>query len=52
MEPPSGTGNRRGCFILAGVIIAVIALLMLIGFNGDPRNAVEEDIPTTGPAPN
>lgn len=41
----SGTGNKRGCLILSGIIAAVIALLILIGFNGDPRNAAEEDIP-------
>jgi len=44
---PADRGNRRGCFIIAGLILAVLALLALIGFNGDPRNAVEEDIPTT-----
>lgn len=37
--------NRRGCFIILGVLLLLIAALVFIGFHGDPINAVESTIP-------
>lgn len=40
--------NRRGCFILAAVILLLIAALAYIGFNGDPIDQFRSAIPTVG----
>lgn len=37
--------NRRGCFIIMGVLLLLIAALVFIGFHGDPINAFEATIP-------
>ena len=40
------TDGRRGCAILVAILAAVLILLALIGFNADPTNETEGDIPT------
>ena len=37
--------NRRGCFIILGVILFLIAALAYVGFHGEPINAFEATIP-------
>lgn len=37
--------NRRGCFILAAIILIALAALVLIGFNGDPIDVFNSSIP-------
>ena len=38
--------NRRGCFILAAVILLLIAALAYIGVNGKPVDQFRSAIPT------
>jgi hypothetical protein len=37
--------NRRGCFIIAAVLLLIIAAIATIGLSGDPINEQETDIP-------
>jgi len=37
--------NRRGCFIILGVLLLLIAALVFIGLHGDPINTLESTIP-------
>jgi len=37
--------NRRGCFIILGILVLLIAALAFIGFHGDPINTLESTIP-------
>ena len=40
--------NRRGCFIIAAVLVLLIAALAYIGFRGDPIDELNSDIPVLG----
>ncbi len=40
--------NRRGCFIIAAVLVLLIAALAYVGFNGDPIDDLKSSIPVTG----
>lgn len=37
--------NRRGCFIIAAVLLLIVAAIAYVGLSGDPINEVESDIP-------
>jgi hypothetical protein len=41
-EPPpkSWTANRRGCFLIAAVLAALVALLLYIGLRARPEDAL------------
>ena len=40
--------NRRGCFIIVGILLLLIAALAFIGFRGEPLNAIESNLPVIG----
>lgn len=40
--------NRRGCFIIGGILLLALAALAYIGFNGDPIDAFKSSIPLPG----
>jgi hypothetical protein len=40
--------NRRGCFLIAGILALLIAALAYIGFHGDPIDDLKSDIPALG----
>jgi len=40
--------NRRGCFIILGVLVLLIAALAFIGFHGEPLNTIESNLPVVG----
>jgi hypothetical protein len=48
--PNSSTArrNRRGCFIVAGLLLLLIAALAVVGFNSNPINELNSEIPVLG----
>ena len=40
--------NRRGCFIVVGLLLLLIAALALVGFHANPINELKSDIPVLG----
>ena len=40
--------NRRGCFIIAAVLLLLFVALAYVGFSGNPINQLEADIPALG----
>ena len=40
--------NRRGCFIIAAVLLLIIAAIAYVGLRGDPIDELESDIPVLG----
>lgn len=44
-KPWNARENRRGCFIIAAVIVLALAALAYVGFNGDPIDALKSSIP-------
>lgn len=45
---PNDRANRRGCFIVAGVLLLVIAAIAFIGFHGDRIDDLKSTIPVLG----
>ena len=41
--------NRRGCFLLAAILLLLIAAMAYIGLHGDPIDDLKSDIPALGP---
>jgi len=48
LNSPRDRANRRGCFIVAAVLLLLIAALAFIGFNGDRIDDLESRIPVFG----
>ena len=42
--------NRRGCFIIAALLVLLIGALAYIGFSGPPIDDLKSAIPVTGRA--
>ena len=40
--------NRRGCFIIAAVLLLLVAALAYVGLRGDPIDDLKSDIPALG----
>jgi len=40
--------NRRGCFVIAAVLLLLLALLAYVGFSADPIDQFKSSIPTIG----
>ena len=40
--------NRRGCFIIAAVLVLFVAALAYIGFSGHPIDDLKSSIPVLG----
>ena len=47
-NPWNARQNRRGCFLIAAVLLLLLAALAYVGFSGDPMNELESDIPALG----
>ena len=45
---PSDRANRRGCFIVAAILLLVIAAIAFVGFNGDRIDDFKSSIPVLG----
>jgi len=45
---PIARANRRGCFIVAAVLLLVIAALAFLGFSGDAIDDLKSTIPVLG----
>lgn len=45
-NPPTGRSNRRGCFIIAAVLVLLVAVLAYVGFSADPIDEFKASIPT------
>jgi hypothetical protein len=45
---PTDRANRRGCFIVAAVLLLVIAAIAFVGFNGDRIDDFKSSIPVLG----
>ena len=43
---PPPTRNRRGCFVILGVVLLAILLYMFAGFSAEPGNRATEEIQT------
>ena len=43
---PIARHNRRGCFVIVGAIVLLLAALAYIGFHGDPIDVFQSTIPT------
>ena len=40
--------NRRGCFIIAAVLLLIIGVIAYVGLSGDPIDEIDSDIPVLG----
>ena len=45
---PTARANRRGCFLVIGLLLMLIAILAYVGFSGDPIDSLKSSIPTFG----
>lgn len=45
---PIDRANRRGCFIVAAVLLLVVAAIAFVGFNGDRIDDFKSGIPALG----
>jgi hypothetical protein len=45
---PIARANRLGCFIVAAVLLLVIAAIAFVGFSGDAIDDLESTIPVLG----
>ena len=45
-QEPQSARNRRGCFIILGIVALFIALYLLVGFHASPGNNAAQDIQT------
>lgn len=45
---PTDRANRRGCFIVAAVLLLVIAAIAFVGFSGDAIDDLKSTIPVLG----
>lgn len=45
---PTDRANRRGCFIVAALLLMVIAALAFIGFHGESIDDLDASIPVLG----
>jgi hypothetical protein len=45
---PTDRANRRGCFIVAAVLLLIVAAIAFVGFSGDPIDDLESTIPVLG----
>ena len=43
-----GRSNRLGCFILAALLLLLIAAMVYVGLHGDPIDELKSDIPALG----
>ena len=42
---PTDRANRRGCFIIAAVLLLLIAAIAFVGFSGDAIDDLKSTIP-------
>jgi hypothetical protein len=45
---PTDRANRRGCFLVAAILLLVIAAIAFVGFNGDRIDDFKSSIPVLG----
>ena len=45
---PTDRANRRGCFIIAAVLLLIIAAIAFVGFSGDAIDDLKSTIPVLG----
>lgn len=45
---PTDRANRRGCFIIAAVLLLLIAAIAFVGFSGDAIDDLKSTIPVLG----
>jgi hypothetical protein len=45
---PIARANRRGCFIIAAILLLIIAAIAFVGFSGDAIDDLESTIPVLG----
>jgi hypothetical protein len=45
---PTDRANRRGCFIVAAVLLLVIAAIAFVGFSGESIDDFKSSIPVLG----
>jgi len=45
---PTDRANRRGCFIVAAVLLLVIAAIAFVGLHGDSIDDFKSSIPVLG----
>ena len=48
LNSPIDRANRRGCFIVAAVLLLVVAAIAFVGFNGDRIDDFKSSIPVLG----
>lgn len=49
-EPRQERANRRGCILLAVLMLLILAALAYIGFSADPISEIDSSIPAIGAA--
>jgi hypothetical protein len=45
---PTDRANRRGCFIVAAVLLLVVAAIAFVGFSGESIDDFKSSIPVLG----